>query len=155
VLRVPNRIPLANRRAADLYAYEIAPIIAELKASGIVLPRAIGRIAQATGAHSAGRSVAPHHRCPPACASTLTQAELLPTPEAKVHGAGGHGRSADTSAVLIEPTTKRALVDIALLSIGDDGVQPIASLSAELLRIGITQPSALQWLAGDARAEIR
>jgi hypothetical protein len=31
----------ANRRAADLYAYEIAPIIAELKASGIVLPRAI------------------------------------------------------------------------------------------------------------------
>ena len=31
----------ANRRAADLYANEIAPIIAELKASGIVLPRAI------------------------------------------------------------------------------------------------------------------
>jgi hypothetical protein len=31
----------ANRRAADLYAYEIAPVIAELKASGIVLPRAI------------------------------------------------------------------------------------------------------------------
>ena len=31
----------ANRRAADLYAHEIAPIIAELKASGIVLPRAI------------------------------------------------------------------------------------------------------------------
>jgi len=30
--------------------------------------------------------VAPHHRCTPACASTLTQAELLPTPEAKVHG---------------------------------------------------------------------
>ena len=32
---------LANRRAADLYAYKIAPIIAELNASGIVLPRAI------------------------------------------------------------------------------------------------------------------
>jgi hypothetical protein len=32
---------LANRRTADLYAYEIAPIIVELKASGIVLPRAI------------------------------------------------------------------------------------------------------------------
>ena len=32
---------MANRRAADLYAYEIAPIIAELNASGIVLPRAI------------------------------------------------------------------------------------------------------------------
>jgi hypothetical protein len=31
----------ANRRAADLYAHEIAPIIAELNASGIVLPRAI------------------------------------------------------------------------------------------------------------------
>jgi hypothetical protein len=31
----------ANKRAADLYAYDIAPIIAELKASGIVLPRAI------------------------------------------------------------------------------------------------------------------
>jgi hypothetical protein len=29
----------ANKRAADLYAYDIAPIIAELKASGIVLPR--------------------------------------------------------------------------------------------------------------------
>jgi len=47
----------ANRRAADLYAYEIAPIIAELKASGI-RPTAghRRRIAQATGAHSAGRS---------------------------------------------------------------------------------------------------
>jgi hypothetical protein len=33
----------ANRQAADLYAYEIAPIIAELKASGIVLPRAIAQ----------------------------------------------------------------------------------------------------------------
>ena len=32
---------LANRRAAELYAYKIAPIIAELNASGIVLPRAI------------------------------------------------------------------------------------------------------------------
>ena len=32
---------LANRRAADLYAYEIAPIIGELQASGIVLPRGI------------------------------------------------------------------------------------------------------------------
>ena len=31
----------ANKRAADLYAYDIAPIIAELKASGIVLSRAI------------------------------------------------------------------------------------------------------------------
>jgi hypothetical protein len=31
----------ANRRAAELYAYAIAPIIAELKASCIVLPRAI------------------------------------------------------------------------------------------------------------------
>jgi hypothetical protein len=31
----------ANGRVADLCAYEIAPIIAELKASGIVLPRAI------------------------------------------------------------------------------------------------------------------
>ena len=32
---------MANRRAADLYAQSIAPIIVELRASGIVLPRAI------------------------------------------------------------------------------------------------------------------
>ena len=51
--------------------------------------------------------MAPHHRCTPACASTLTQAELLPAPEAKVHGAGCHGGSDDTSALLIKPDTKR------------------------------------------------
>ena len=32
---------LSNRRKADLFAHGIAPIIAELRASGIVLPRAI------------------------------------------------------------------------------------------------------------------
>jgi hypothetical protein len=32
---------MANRRAADVYAQSIAPIIVELRASGIVLPRAI------------------------------------------------------------------------------------------------------------------
>jgi hypothetical protein len=32
---------LSNRRNADLFAHDIAPIIAELKASGIVRPRAI------------------------------------------------------------------------------------------------------------------
>jgi hypothetical protein len=31
----------SNRRNADLFAYGIAPIMAELRASGIVLPRAI------------------------------------------------------------------------------------------------------------------
>jgi hypothetical protein len=32
---------LSNRRNADLFAHDIAPIISELRATGIVLPRAI------------------------------------------------------------------------------------------------------------------
>ena len=32
---------MSNRRNADLFAHGIAPIISELSASGIVLPRAI------------------------------------------------------------------------------------------------------------------
>ena len=72
------------------------------------------------------------------CANIVARAcDLLPTPEAKVHRSRRHGGSADTSAVLIEPTTKRALVDIALLRGDDDRVQAITFLSTEPLRISI------------------
>jgi hypothetical protein len=64
---------LANRRAADLYAYKIAPIIAELNASGIVLPRAIADELSKRQVRTAKGNMALHDRRTPARPSTLNQ----------------------------------------------------------------------------------
>ena len=65
---------------------------------------------------------------------------LLPTSETEVYRSRGHGRSADTSAILINAAAKRALVDVAFLSVDHNRVQTISLLSTEFLRIPRVTP---------------